>query len=287
MGKALDKLTAKELALAYCADIDRENEDEPRQHSDAEYHACMKSPVKFRRVVEWSEYYFTYADMEHTAGLFYGELMEAVEAIKGHLRVWECYQQEETRLNAVLEDLKELDNRDYTLANGTTAKDMFRVSAVEAMRRTLKDMPCTLAKITIDADGYFRYDCSKLFKAIENDMPYLHRRYKTAKEFLLGMEKWESQNKTAGFRPFWYRESLADIKNDMAFDVAPMYSRKELHRREQEGMKITQVEKQCAIFPYFEEVAYDKSEVDRWAEIFRELYETRVKATKEKYNIWG
>lgn len=287
MGKALNKLTAKELALAYCMDIDRENEEEPRQHTDEEYYACMKNPTKFRRVLEWSEYYFTYADMEHIAGVRYGELMEAVEAIKGHLRVWECYQQEEARLNAVLEDLKELDNREYTQANGTTAKDMFSVSAVEAMRRTLKDMPCTLAKITIDADGYFRYDCSKLFKAIDNDMPYLYSRYKTAKELLLGMEAWEKENKTEAFRSFWFNNSLADIRSDFAFDVAPMYSRKELHRRIQEGMKITELEKRCAIFPYFEEVEYDSSEVERWTETFKKLYETKLKATKERYNIRG
>lgn len=282
MGKALDKLTAKELALEWCRDIDREKMEGKRKYTDEDFHACIKSPAKLRKVIEWTEYYHTYIDKVSMAGCLYGELMEAVEAIKGHLRVWECYQQEEARLNAVLEDLKELDNREYTQANGTTAKDMFRVSAVEAMRRTLKDMPCTLAKITIDADGYFRYDCSKLFKAIDNDLPHLYRRYQNAKEFLLGMEEWERENNTEAFRPFWYNDCIASIRTDKALDVAPMYSRKELHQREQEGIRITELEKRCAIFPYFEEVEYDSSEVEDWRKTLKEHYADRCKETLDK-----
>lgn len=282
MRKVLDKLTARELALEWCRDIDRGKEYGERLYANDEFHACIKTQVKLRKVVEWTEYYYTYIDKISTAGCLYSELMEAVEAIKGHLRVWECYQQEEARLNAILEDLREIDNKDYTEVNGTTARDMFRVSAVEAMRRTLEDMPCTLAKITIDAEGYFHYDCSVLFKCIDNDLVHLYRRYRNAKEFLLGLEEWEAESKSAEFRPSWYNDCIASIRTNKALDVAPMYSRKELHKREQEGERITELERRCAIFPYFEEVECDRAEVEDWKKTFRNHYAERCKETLDK-----
>lgn len=271
--KPLKELTVKELAIEYTKDIDRlDLEGGKRIYSDDDFIKLLTTNVKQKNFAIWTECYYVYNEATYVFGMHFGELIEAVEIMRGYLRLWESYQQEEAHLNALLEAMRELNGVDENLCN----------VAVETLKETALKGKYTLADINFGNDGYFVIDCSKLFKAIDRDMPTFIRRYQEMKELIIGVERWEKTIKTTEFRPSLVQYYIDEAKSDLSLSVAPMYSRKELHLRESKGMKITAHERQCAIFPYYEELKYNEDTVKLWADRFKSAYEYRKKTTEDK-----
>ena len=276
MKKELTRLNVKELAVLYCKEIERGRFGEKRLYTDKDFNACLDTQYKRRKFCEWCEYFSVILDNLFEFGTAYGEYMEAVNAVIGYLRLLESYQQEEAHLNAIYEQLKALRSDEALPVYGENAQSIYRATAIEAMRKVVKNSTFALAEAKIGEDGYIVVDCSPLFSLIDKDIKHLTRRLRSLKSIIIGVEAWAELNNCKEFIPTAVQEYIEKAKSDLSLTIAPLYSRKELHRREQEGVKIMPTERKCAVFPYYEEIEHDARVADSWTQMLQDSYAERL-----------
>ena len=237
----LSTATPKQKAMLVCKDwIDRPlgGEEALLTEDEAEaIKASLKEAKEIKEYNKWVVIYNVYKDITPLFGLVYKEYLASAERLLGYLRRWEAYDNEENHLIALYEAIKD---------KGDEVK--------EAFVKELSYLSFPDAKLVMAEDGYPEIDIAPLYEIIEEEAEYVHKFYRVTKALIIVVEEYTKKTHSKDFRPYIMIDSIRDIKEDYALDVAPRYSRKLLNEKIAKGVVVTPNEIKRAVYPSYDEL---------------------------------
>lgn len=248
----LKNASVRQKAKLYCSDWrDRNNLQQKTLITEQEAKEIERSLTTNEEKKEFNHYvhlYNVYARMAPIFGLSEALYKQRANLIVGYLRQVEAYTNEENHLNTIYQNLQDNGNAE----------------AIKCFEDSLNYLSFPWADIKRDEDGYIEIDCTQLWDRIIEAIKDCNVSFYAYKSIILAVEEWTKKKRASAFMPQIIKDSIAEAKEDYALEVAPQYSRKELKRKIDSGMRVTPSERKKAIFPYYEEIEPSEQEIDMW-----------------------